>query len=103
MAKQTGSPEWMEGHYNKATKACIGACKADGTIGVATANVHWEGDYYVKKDGEFTLDLDVGADIPDNIPVEADVGTEIGKKREKGAKGKLVVSYTVTVRTAEGG
>lgn len=102
MSKQTGSPDWLEGICQRPTNACIRACKEAGTIGNATAVVTWEGDYSFSKDGGFDLDLDIGADIPDSVPVDADAGVEVDSKRKKQAKGKLRVEYRVFVKT-EGG
>ena len=102
MAKQTGSPDWMQAMCNRTTEACIKACKAQGTVGKASSQVTWEGDYSMTKEGGFDLDLDVGADIPDSVPVDADVGVEMDNKRKKQAKGKLRVEYRVFVKT-EGG
>ena len=99
MAKQTGSPDWMEAMCNRTTEACIKACKAAGTIGKASSSVIWEGDYSMSKEGGFDLDLDVGADIPDSVPVEADAGVEVDSKRNKQAKGKLRIEFRVIVKT----
>ncbi len=103
MAKQSGSPAQIEAYANRLTEACIRACKTQGTIGKASAKVLLEGTYGFTKEGELVLDLNVGADIPDSVPVDADVGTEMDKKRTKRGQGSVVVEYRVVVKTKEGG
>lgn len=100
MSKQPGSPDWIEAYVNRVTRGCILGCKEQGTTGEAMGYVRWDGDHSFTKEGSLDLDLDVGADIPDGVPVDADVGAEIGKGRTKAGRGRLVVQYKVTVKTA---
>ena len=102
MAKQPGSPDFVEAMCNRVTQACIKACKEQGTIGKASAKVLLDGTYDFTKEGELTLDLDVGADIPDEVPVDAEVGADGSKKRTKAGTGTILVEYRVLVRTKGG-
>lgn len=95
MAKQPGSPDQIEAFANRLTAACLKACKEEGVVGEAKAQVWLEGNYSFNKEGE--LDLDVGVDIPAEVPADGKVGYD--KSRTKAGTGKLKVSYTVKVTT----
>jgi len=99
MAKQPGSPDQIEAFANRLTQACIKACKEQGVVGEAKAQVWLEGNYSFTKEGE--LDLEVGVDIPAEVPADGKVG--FGKDRTKSGTGVLKVSYNVSVKTRGGG
>ena len=102
ISKQGGSPAQIEAFANRLTEACIKACKAQGTIGEAKAQVWMEGTYSFTKVGELDLDLEVKEELPTNLPVGGTIGVGMDREREKAGQGKLKVSYTVTVRTRGG-
>ena len=71
-------------------------------MGEATFSTVWDGDYSFSKEGGFELDVDLEADIPIELPVDAGIGTEWERARKKAGKGRLTVTFKVEVKTRGG-
>ena len=97
MARQTGSPVWIEkilAALNEAGK------KSDGDV---EFSLEYEGDYYLDKDTDIGSHVDVEPSLPTALPIgpvggDSGLGATLSKETDKGMKGKLRVKYTAKLK-----
>lgn len=90
------TPAGIKRVVNILLDGCRQACRAEETTAECEASIELRGDYEVDKYGDIKIGVDVGATIPDNIPVDADFDTDW--ERETGASGDGTVTVRFTVR-----